>query len=63
MEKNYIFSIATNSNATKWNEIIINTYKDEIIFFYDNNKKNKKCYHIIRIKTLDLKKIKNNDYD
>ena len=63
MEKNYIFSIATNSNATKWNEIIINTYKDEIIFFYDNNKKNKKFYHITRIKSLDLKKIINNDYD
>ena len=28
----------------------------KLFFFYDNNKKNKKCYHITRIKSLDLKK-------
>ena len=63
MEKNYIFSKATNLNATKWNEVTLNVYKDEIIIFYDIKKKNKECYHITRIKSLILKKIINEDYD
>ncbi len=61
MEKNYIFSQATNSNATKWNEVTLNICKDEIII--NINKKNQKCYHITRIKSLFLKKVINDDYD